>query len=96
MDLPQNEEQTVDIKEQFLGKLNEAQKKFYFEKCVHRELDLMRQEYEDLIDTMLEYRKQQEIDDLTNKINESETLEEKIRLAKYRDIKIKEDKHGQR
>jgi len=95
-ELPQTEEQTVDIREQFLSKLNEAQKMFFFEKCVHRELELMRQEYDDLIDTMLQYRDQQEIDSFGVKIKETTSLEEKIRLAKYRDIKIKEDKHGQR
>jgi len=96
LEFPQNEEQTVDIKEQFLSKLDEAQKKFYFEKCVHRELDLLKQEYDDLIETMNVYRTQMEIDGFSIKIKESTSLEEKIKLAKYRDIKIKEDKHGQR
>jgi hypothetical protein len=96
LEFPQDEEQTVDIKEQFLSKLDEAQKKFYFEKCVHRELDLLKQEYDDLIETMNVYRTQMEIDGFSIRIKESTSLEEKIKLAKYRDIKIKEDKHGQR
>ena len=34
IDFPQAEEQTVDIKEQFISKLNEAQKMFFFEKVL--------------------------------------------------------------
>jgi len=96
IEFPQSEEQTVDIKNQFLERLNEAQKRFYFEKCVHSELEQSRQEYDDLIDTLHKYGDLIEINKFTSRIKETSSLEEKIKLAKYRDIKIKEDKHGQR
>jgi DNA primase len=91
-----NEEDTVNIYEKFIENLNEAQVNFYMAKCSNKELEIIKQEFEDLIVVLNEYQEILQRNILEEKIKEAPTIQEKIKLAEYRDIKIKEDKHGQR
>lgn len=91
------EEEPVNIiKDEFLSKLTEAQKEFFYGKCVHRDLDLSEKEFNDLVKALHEYKKNLQVNKFELEISSTDDIEEKIRLAKYRDLKIKEDKHGQR
>jgi translation initiation factor 2B subunit (eIF-2B alpha/beta/delta family) len=91
-----NEQETVDIKNEFIEKLNEAQLDFFNRKCINDKIELIQKEYEDMIEVMNEYQEIIQRNILEEKIKDAPTLQEKIKLATYRDIKIKEDKHGQR
>ena len=91
-----NEEETVDINNEFLELLNDTQKSFFINKCTNDKIELIKQEYEDMIDVMNDYQQIIQSNKLEEKIREATSIEEKIKLATYRDIKIKEDKHGQR
>lgn len=96
LDRESNEEETVNIREEFISKLNEAQLDFFVNKCTNNHLEIIQKEYEDMIDTMNDYQQILARNLLEEKIKEAPTVNEKIKLAEYRDIKIKEDKHGQR
>jgi DNA primase len=86
----------VDMLEKFIENLNEAQLDFFETRCKNDKLQLLQKEYDDMIDVLNEYQDIIQRTILEEKIKEAPTAEEKIRLALYRDIKIKEDKHGQR
>lgn len=90
------EEDTVNIKEEFIEHLNEAQLAFFTRFCTNDKIEIIQKEYEDMIDVMNGYQEILQKNILEEKIREAPTIKEKIRLAEYRDIKIKEDKHGQR
>ncbi len=84
------------IYQSFLDKLNEAQIDFFLHKCYHKDLELLDKEYEDIINTINQYQQMLIKKKLEEQIKDAVTITEKIELAKYRDVKIKEDKHGQR
>ena len=89
-------EEPVDIKEEFYRRINEAQLDFYEKKCIFPNIEILKQEYEDLIEALDDYHKLLYLNQLEEKIREAPTIQEKIKLAEYRDMRIKEDKHGQR
>ena len=91
-----SEEETVNIKDEFIENLNEAQLDFFVSKCVNNHIEFIVQEFEDLLEALRKYLEILRTNMFEEKIKEATTLEEKIQLAVYRDIKIKEDKHGQR
>ena len=74
--------------------LNQDQLHFYNTKVKNKMIELFDKEYEDLINTIQDYLKLQVRLDLEEQIKEAVTIEEKIRLAKYRDVEFKEAKHG--
>jgi len=90
------DKEPVELKRKFKEKLNEGQLDFFVSKCENNKLQLIQKEYDDMIDVMNEYQDMLQKNILEEQIKEAPTKAEKIRLANYRDIKIKEDKHGQR
>ena len=82
--------------DEILKILNPEQLHFYNTKVKNKMIELLDKEYEDLIYTIQDYMKLQFQLELEDKIKAAETVEEKIRLAKYRDGNFKEAKHGQR
>ncbi len=87
---------TVEIYNSFIEKLTEAQNEFFSNRCINKDLQLIPKEYDDLIDTMNEYQFTLIVERMEQQIKEAPTLQEKIKLAQYRDLKIKEEKYGQR
>lgn len=82
--------------ESFLDVLTESQAHFYKTKVENKMIELSDLEFEDLIDTMydyIEYLKQKDSDE---NIEKALTVQEKIAIAKERDIQIKEAKNGKR
>ncbi len=76
--------------------LNEDQSHFYNSKVKNKMIELYDKEYEDLIEAIQEYINSHLQIELEEKIKTAPTIIEKIELAKYRDVYIKEAKHGQR
>lgn len=91
-----NDEEPVIEIENFIEKLDEAQLDFFNRYCRNDHIELIQQEFEDLIEVIHYYKKELGMNQSEAKIKEAQSIEEKIKLAKYRDLKIKEDKHGQR
>lgn len=87
---------TVEINNSFIEKLTEAQNSFFINRCINKELQLIPKEYDDLIDAMNDYQFKLVLDHMELQIKEAPTLQEKIKLAEYRDLKIKEEKYGQK
>ncbi len=88
--------QTCIVPELFTRRLNEKQRE-YFDKhidCEH--YPYSDNEFEDLLRVMREYTRRNRIRNLKRRLNEAETLEEKIRFKEKIDAMYKEAKHGQR
>ncbi len=83
----------VDV---FIKHLSETQLHFYEGKIKSKMVDISEEEFHDLMETMNEYKVILENKDDEERIKKAQSLEEKIALAKRRDKKIKEVKHGQR
>lgn len=80
----------------FLDKLSEEQLHFYDEHIKSKMVELSDAEFHDLIEAMNEYKIILQSKDDEERMKKAETLEEKIAIAKRRDQKLKEVKHGQR
>jgi DNA primase len=85
-----------DVGERLEKIMNEQQKAFHDKYLVNPNLDVIKKEYDDLFDTMQKYQEDVQLELLEEQIRQADTIEEKIRLANYRDIRIKEERHGKR
>lgn len=86
-----------EIKEDELENiLSQEQLHFYNTKVKNRLIEHFDAEYEDLISTIQDYLNSLLQEEFEEKIRVAPTVKEKIELAKYRDVYIKEAKHGQR
>ncbi len=86
-----------EIKEDELeGILSQEQLHFYNTKVKNKMIEHFDEEYDDLISTIQDYLNSLLQEEFEQKIRVAPTVKEKIELAKYRDVYIKEAKHGQR
>jgi DNA primase len=72
--------------------LSEDQRHFYESKVKYKFIDLSDQEYLDFKDVLNNYLTTIQIEKWNEEIAVAPTIEEKIKLAEYRDLKLKEDK----
>ncbi len=92
----EEEEKFIDV-EEFVATLDENERAFFESKVRYKkEITLSDQEYMDFINVLNAYIVELQIEAWNEQILVAPTLEEKIKLAEYRDIKIKEVKNGQR
>lgn len=92
----EEENKFIDV-EEFVSTLDENERAFFESKVRYKnEITLSDQEYMDFINVLNAYIVELQIEAWNEQIQVAPTLEEKIKLAEYRDIKIKEVKNGQR
>jgi DNA primase len=90
--IPDGEPKVVSLK-QVEEKLTEEEKKFLHEKVLYPpEIKLNQDEYVDFIRTLNEYLKTLQIEKWNEEIKVAPNMLEKIKLAEYRDLKLKEVK----
>jgi len=92
----ENDEDKAIVNGDFVNILNQDQLRFYNMKVENKMIDLIEIEYRDLINTIQDYINFLLQEEIEEKIKEAPTVKEKIKLAEYRDVYIKEVKHGQR
>lgn len=88
--------ESVILEKDLLEKLNPDQLHFYDNRVKYKMAELDDEEYRDLLDVIQDYQMYLLIQELEDKIKNAPTMLEKIKLAQYRDVKIKEAKYGQR
>lgn len=71
--------------------LNEEQKEYLHKRILYKNMDLDPREYVDFIKTLNEYLKSLQYERWNEEIAIAPTMVEKIKLAEYRDLKLKED-----
>ncbi len=84
-----NEEDLIEI-------LSQDQLHFYNTKVKNKMIELFDKEYDDLLSTIQDYINSLLQEEIEEKIKNAPTNTEKIELAKYRDVYIKEVQHGKR
>ena len=90
--IPDGEPKVVSLK-QVEEKQTEEEKKFLHEKVLYPpEIKLNQDEYVDFIRTLNEYLKTLQIEKWNEEIKVAPNMLEKIKLAEYRDLKLKEVK----
>ena len=82
--------------EELLKLFNPDQLLFYTKRVKYKMAVLDDKEYRDLMGVIQKYLEYLVIQELEEKIRNAPTMLEKIKLAEYRDVKIKEAKYGQR
>jgi DNA primase len=88
--IEEGQKKVISLK-QVEEKLTEEQKKFLHEKVLYKkEMKLDQQEYKDFIQTLNEYLQKLQIESWNEEIKIAPTNMEKIKLAEYRDLKLKE------
>ena len=86
-----------DISEEDLPQiLSQDQLHFYDAKVKNKMIELFDKEYDDLLSTIQDYINSLLQEEIEEKIRNAPTNNEKIELAKYRDVYIKEVQHGKR
>lgn len=93
--LEDNENSEI-IEDELESILNQEQLHFYNSKVKNKMIEHFDAEYDDLITTIQEYINYLLQEEFEEKILLAPTIAEKIELAKYRDVYIKEEKHGKR
>jgi len=88
--------ESIILEEDLLNKLNPDQLHFYDKRVKYKMAELDDKEYRDLLGVIQDYQKHIVIQKLEEQIKNAPTMLEKIKLAEYRDVKIKEAKYGQR
>lgn len=77
--------------EQVEALLNDEQKEYLHNRILYKNMDLDPREYVDFIKTLNEYLKSLQYERWNEEIAIAPTMVEKIKLAEYRDLKLKED-----
>jgi DNA primase len=80
--------------EQVIAALNDEQLHFYQTKIKYKMVELLDKEFSDFFSVLQQYINTLLQKDLEEKIKNAPTVVEKIKLAEYRDVHIKEVKHG--
>lgn len=80
--------------EQVIAALNDEQLHFYQTKVKYKMVELLDKEFSDFFSVLQQYINTLMQKDLEEKIKNAPTVVEKIKLAEYRDVHIKEVKHG--
>ncbi|KFZ26428.1 MAG: DNA primase [Candidatus Izimaplasma bacterium HR2] len=93
--LEASKESIID-EEELLKLFNPDQLLFYTKRVKYKMAVLDDKEYRDLMGVIQKYLEYLVIQELEEKIRNAPTMLEKIKLAEYRDVKIKEAKYGQR
>jgi DNA primase len=88
--------ESVIPEEDLLQKLDPDQLHFYDKRIKYKMAELDDNEYRDLMGVIQDYQVYLVIQKLEEQIKNAPTMLEKIKLAEYRDVKIKEAKYGQR
>ena len=88
--------ESIILEEDLLKKLNPDQLHFYDNRVKYKMAELDDKEYRDLLSVIQDYQVYLVILKLEDEIKNAPTVLEKIKLAEYRDVKIKEAKYGQR
>ena len=88
--LPDGSDKIVDLTA-VEAELNEEQKAYLHDRILYKGIQLDKREYVDFIKTLNEYLRSLQIDQWNEEIKIAPTMEEKIKLAEYRDLKLKED-----
>jgi len=93
-ELPENRK-TINLDELFTS-LTEEQKHFYESKIKYKQAELKDQEYVDFKEVLNGYINEIQYEQWNEEIRIAPTIQEKIKLAEYRDLKLKEDKRWTR
>jgi len=88
--------ESVIIEEELLLLFNPDQLLFYNNKIKYKMAEMDDKEFRDLMSVIQKYMEHLVIQELEENIRNAPTMLEKIKLAGYRDVKIKEAKYGQR
>ncbi len=88
--------ESIILEEDLLKKMNPDQLHFYDNRVKYKMAELDDKEYRDLLGVIQDYQIYLVIKKLEDEIKDAPTMLEKIKLAEYRDVKIKEAKYGQR
>ena len=88
--------ESIILEDDLLNLLNPNQLLFYDNRVKYKMAKLDDKEYRDLMGVIQKYLEYLVIQELEEKIRNAPTMLEKIKLAEYRDVKIKEAKYGQR
>jgi DNA primase len=87
---PEDNRKEISI-EEFESQLTNHQKAYYESKVKYKKLDLDDREYLDFKDVLNDYLRMIQIEKWNEEIAIAPTVQEKIKLAEYRDLKLKED-----
>jgi|LGVF01.2.fsa_nt_gb DNA primase len=87
----ENKLQSIDFK-QFEEALSNEQMQFFQSKVKYNKIELKDQEYLDFKEVLNNYLTEIQIEKWNEEISIAPTIQEKIKLAEYRDLKLKEDK----
>jgi DNA primase len=88
--IPNEEAKEITLK-QVEELLNDEQKDYLQKRILYKNMDLDPREYIDFIKTLNEYLKSLQYERWNEEIAIAPTMVEKIKLAEYRDLKLKED-----
>lgn len=88
---PQEERKSVDF-ESLEEVLSNDQKHFFESKIRYKKIELKDQEYLDFKEVLNSYIKEIQLEKWNEEIRVAPTIQEKIKLAEYRDLKLKEEK----
>ncbi len=88
--------ESIILEEDLLKLLNPDQLLFYDKRVKYKMAKMDDKEFRDLMGVIQKYLGYLVIQELEEKIRNAPTVLEKIKLAEYRDVKIKEAKYGQR
>lgn len=83
-------EKTITIAE-FESNLTDEQRQFYESKVKYKDVTLDDKEYLDFKNVLNDYLKEIQIEQWNEEIKIAPTIQEKIKLAEYRDLKLKEE-----
>ncbi len=87
----ENKLQSIDFKH-FEEALSNEQMQFFQSKVKYNKIELKDQEYLDFKEVLNSYLTEIQIEKWNEEISVAPTIQEKIKLAEYRDLKLKEDK----
>jgi hypothetical protein len=85
------EEKHAIDEQEFLERLTENERLFFESKVRYNNLVIEHQEYMDFKSVLNFYIIQSHVDQWNEEIKIAPTIEEKIKLAEYRDLKLKEE-----
>jgi DNA primase len=88
--IPEGEAKEITL-EQVEALLTDEQRQYLHNRILYKNIDLDEREYVDFVKTLNEYLRSLQIEQWNEQIAIAPTLEEKIKLAEYRDMKLKED-----
>lgn len=88
--IPEGEAKEITLA-QVEALLTDEQNRYLHERILYKNINLDDREYVDFVKTLNEYLRTLQIEQWNEEIAIAPTLEEKIKLAEYRDLKLKED-----